>query len=97
MELLNDDKLVQAPITKAPLNMCVPMISNGQNHNYAAMIVLLVVTTLIQLFDIYLDLRQKRKYLLKDLPEQFHEGFKLSDEVDQRLKKGKYAVKTDVS
>lgn len=59
------------------------------------MIAFLVVSTLIQLFDIYLDLRQKRKYLNLDLPEQFYEGYRLSDEIDRKHKKGVYEPKPE--
>lgn len=52
---------------------------------------------MIQLFDIYLDLRQKRKYLNLNLPEQFFEGYRLSDEVDLKHKKGKYEPKKESS
>ena len=29
-------------------------------------------------------------YLKTDLPEQFHEGYKLSDQIDKKLQKGNY-------
>ena len=57
----------------ATLNFCVPFITDDRTNNgYTAMIVCIVISTLVQLFDVYLDLRQKRMYLKTDLPEQFH-------------------------
>ena len=29
-------------------------------------------------------------YLKTDLPKQFHEGYKLSDQIDKKLQKGNY-------
>jgi hypothetical protein len=76
------------------LNFCVPSITDDEKRNgFAAMIVCIVVSTLVQLFDVYLDFRQKRMYLKTDLPEQFHEGYKLSDQVDKKLRKVNYLPK----
>jgi hypothetical protein len=59
------------------------------------MIVLLVVSTLIQLFDIYLDFRQMATYRNKELPSEFTEGYELADQIDRRLKKGQYEPTPD--
>ena len=58
------------------------------------MIILLIISTLIFLFDMYLDLRQRKKYMIKKLPASFEEGFKLSDEVDKKYQIGEYEPKT---
>lgn len=55
------------------------------------MIVFLVVSTLIQIFDVYLDLRQRSMYKIEQLPTSFTDGFNLSDAVDKELKLGPYA------
>ena len=55
----------------------------------------LVVSTLLQLFDLYLDLRQMRTYKIDSLPSEFTEGYELSDKIDRKLKKGKYEPKPD--
>jgi hypothetical protein len=40
------------------INFCVPSFTGEiDNHGYAAMIVLLAISTLIFIFDMYLDLR----------------------------------------
>ena len=59
------------------------------------MIAFLIVSTLIQLFDVYLDWRQKQTYKIKELPSEFEEGFNLSDAVDRKYKKGVYEEKTE--
>jgi hypothetical protein len=85
------DVVASAMLKGAKLNFCVPSITDDERRNgFAAMIVCIVVSTLVQLFDVYLDFRQKRMYLKTDLPEQFHEGYKLSDQVDKKLQKGNY-------
>jgi len=82
-------------LNNTKLNFCLPYITNDKTKNgYTALIVCIVISTLVQLFDIYLDFRQKRMYLKTDLPEQFHAGFKLSDQVDRKHMKGNYQPKT---
>ena len=57
------------------------------------MYILVVVSFFIQMFDIYLDARQRKTYKIKDLPKEFTEGYQLSDEIDRKLKKGIYEPK----
>ena len=51
--------------SSSELNFCVPSFTGKiDNHGYAAMIILLIISTLIFLFDMYLDLRQRKKYMI---------------------------------
>lgn len=47
------------------------------------------------MFDIYLDFRQRTKYKIINLPESFVQGYKLSDSIDKKCKKGEYELQTD--
>jgi hypothetical protein len=38
-----------------------------------------------------LDTRQYKRYKIKDLPIKFNEGYKLSDSIDKKYKKGEHA------
>jgi hypothetical protein len=54
------------------------------------MVVFVVLSTLLQLFSIYLDFRQKAQYKNQTLPVDFEHGFQLSDDIDRRMQKGFY-------
>ena len=52
------DVVVSVMLKGAKLNFCVPFITDDEQRNgFAAMIVCIVVSTLVQLFDVYLDFR----------------------------------------
>lgn len=57
--------------------MCVVPLT--ETKSLTLMYCLIGVSFLIQMFDVYLDMRQKKTYKHTELPTEFEYGYKLAD------------------